>query len=88
MTIDYKAIEKAGTDAVKKLRMDKLLNGIPFMINSKDLPSTECYIEYPDGHISLASLSSSKRDFQVIKELSTAEAELIRKRYNLSKLHA
>lgn len=85
---DFKAIEKAGTDAVKQLRINKLSNGIPFMINAKDLPTTECYIEYPDGHISLASLSSSKRDFNVIRDLSIDEADIIRKRYNLSKLHA
>lgn len=85
---DFKAIEKAGTDAVKQLRINKLSNGIPFMINAKDLPSTECYIEYPDGHISLVSLSSSKRDFNVIRDLSIDESDIIRKRYNLSKLHA
>jgi len=85
---DFRAIERAGTDAVKQLRIDKLSNGLPFMINSKDLPSAECYIEYPDGHISLATLSASKRDFNVIRDLSFEEADIIRKRYNLSNIHA
>lgn len=46
-------IEKAGIAAVKKLRQKKLQSGIPFMINSKELPGNQCYLEYPDGSMML-----------------------------------
>lgn len=85
---NFDAIEKVGTDAVKQLRIDKLTNGLPFMINSKELPSNECYIEYPDGHISLVTLSNSRRDFREIRSLSKMEAAALRKKYNLAELHA
>lgn len=85
---DFGAIEKVGTDAVKQLRVDKLTNGLTFMINSKDLPSNECYLEYPDGHISLVTLTNSRRDFLEIRSLSKAEAIALRKKYNLVELHA
>lgn len=33
--------ERMGTAAVKRLRLQKLLRGLPLMINSKELPSTQ-----------------------------------------------
>lgn len=44
-------IEKKGTEAVKRLRIQKLEKGLPFIINSKELPSNQCYLEYPGGTI-------------------------------------
>lgn len=44
-------MERTGNAAVKKLRITKLRNGHPFMINSEDLPGYQCYLEYPDGSI-------------------------------------
>ena len=85
---DLLEIEKIAKTAVKQLRVDELMNGVPFMINSNDLPSTECYIEYPDGHISLASLLSAQRDFKIIRDLSPSEASALRRKYNLSEVHA
>src|SRR5258708_12390560 len=79
-------IEKIGNEAVQKLRLQKLRNGHPFMINSKDLKSNQCYLEYPDGTIQLVFLKNAAREFTIIRTLSSAEAELLRKRYPFSSL--
>jgi len=76
-------IERNGTAAVKRLRMRKLQNGHPFMINSRDLPGNQCYLEYPNGSILLVSILKSDRDFTVIRKLSNQEENTIRARYNL-----
>jgi hypothetical protein len=47
------SIEKIGNEAVQELRLLKLRNGQAFMINSKDLKSSQCYLEYPDGSIQM-----------------------------------
>lgn len=79
---DLKKIEQQGTEAVKKMRRQKLDAGLPFMINSKDLSSNQCYLEYPSGIIKLVSIKSSARDFDVIRELTISEAQSLRHRYN------
>ena len=76
-------IEKNGTEAVKQLRLKKLQNGHPFMINTKDLPGNQCYLEYPDGSISLVTMIKSAKDFTVIRILTEGEVKHIRTRYNL-----
>jgi hypothetical protein len=78
---DLKIIENKGTEAVRKLRLQKLRNGQPFMINSKELLSNQCYLEYPDGSIKLATLKKSSRDFDIIRVLNPVEADCIRIRY-------
>ena len=78
-------IERTGNAAVKKLRMNKLKKGHPFMINSKDLPSYQCYLEYPNGSIVLVSITKAARDFTIIRQLSQLEENSIRLRYNLSR---
>jgi hypothetical protein len=50
------SIVKIDNDAVKELRLHKLRNGQPFMINSKDLKCNQCFLEYPDGTIQLVFL--------------------------------
>ena len=80
---DLKIIEKRGTEAVRKHRLQKLKNGFPFMINSKELLSNQCYLEYPSGVIKLVSITKAARDFNIIRELSPVEADNLRKRYNL-----
>jgi hydrogenase maturation factor HypF (carbamoyltransferase family) len=50
-------IEKKGNDAVRRLRLQKLRSGHPFMINSNDLESYQCYLEYPDGSIKLVLMN-------------------------------
>jgi hypothetical protein len=74
-------IEKIGNEAVQELRLQKLRNGQPFMINSKELKSNQCYLEYPDGTIQLVFLKNAAREFTVIRTLSRPETESLRKRY-------
>jgi hypothetical protein len=81
---NYQKIERTGTAAVKQLRRQKLLKGLPFMINSKELPSNQCYLEYPDGTIQLVSLSKTARDFDLIRELSLRESKKLRLKFNLA----
>lgn len=69
---------------VKKLREQKLRAGLPFMINVNELSSNECYLEYPNGDIKLISVTSSSREFKVIRELNTSDANSLRKRLNFS----
>jgi hypothetical protein len=81
---ELQKIERTGTAAVKQLRRQKLLKGLPFMINSKELPSNQCYLEYPDGTIQLVSLSKTARDFDLIRELSLRESKKLRLKFNLA----
>ena len=83
---DIVEIEEKGNAAVKELRLKKLQSGHPFMINSKDLPSNQCYLEYPDGSIQLVTIQKAARDFTIIKTLSQEEINIIRLKYNLSAL--
>ena len=71
-----------GTSAVRTLREQKLRNGLPFMINLKELNSHECYLEYPNGTIKLVNVSSHNREIHVIRELNSNEAGLLRDRFN------
>lgn len=78
---DLKIIENKGNEAVRKLRLQKLRSGHPFMINSKELLTSQCYLEYPNGVIKLVTIKKSSRDFDIIRELSVTEAQSLRKRY-------
>lgn len=80
---DTKDLGWVGTDAVKKLRLNKLRHGNPFMINSRELPAGQCYLEYPSGSIVLATLSRSGKDFDIVRELSSIEAVELRKKFSL-----
>ena len=71
-------IGKIGTDAVKELRLQKLRNGLPFMIDSDDLESDQCYLEFPDGTIKLVFLSTGAREFSTIRTLLANEARSLR----------
>ncbi len=77
---------KKGTDAGKKLREKKLGNGLPFMINARELSSDQCYLEYPDGSIKLVTVSHSTQEINVIFELSQVEANNLRERFHFSPL--
>jgi hypothetical protein len=79
-------IGNIGNEAVQKLRLQKLRSGHPFMINSKELESNQCYLEYPDGSIQLVFLKNAAKEFTVIRTLSPAEELSLRKRYGLSRL--
>jgi hypothetical protein len=76
------ALEKTMNNAVKRLRKEKHAKGLPFMINTKELPGNECYLEYPDGRILLVILKThSDRHFTPVRELSVAESQIIRLKY-------
>lgn len=76
-------IQKAGNEAVRRLRRQKLSSGRPFMINSKKLPKGQCYLEFPDGHIELVTIASNKRDFHIIRQFTNSESIDIRRQYHL-----
>ena len=80
---DLKELEKLGSTAVKRLRLSKLKKGHPFMINSNSLPTNQCYIEYPDGNIVLATLSKSSMDFTVIRNLSNSEGKNLLRNFSI-----
>lgn len=71
---------------VKKLREQKLRAGQPFMINTKELGTTECYLEYPDGAIVLVSAQPSKTDINILRKLSDDEAKGLRKKLSFAEL--
>lgn len=77
-------IEGNGTAAVKRLRIKKLKDGHPFMINSKDLPVSQCYLEYPNGSINLVAIVRSAKEFTLIRTPSAIERTALRTKYNLS----
>jgi hypothetical protein len=81
---DVQKLEQTGSNAVKTLRIDKLRKGMPFMINAKELPGNQCYLEFPDGKILLVTISSAGSDFTVLRELSGIENADIRKKYHLA----
>lgn len=73
-----------GTEAVKRLRRQKLASGLPFMINDSELLSGQCYLEQPDGSIQLVKLAASTRDFDFVRELSEQERRQLRSKYGLT----
>lgn len=75
--------DKSGSDAVRRLRIEKLRKGLPFMINSNDLPQHHCYLEYPDGRIMLVFLPEGAINFSVVKELSIKESSQLRDKFHL-----
>jgi hypothetical protein len=77
-------IGKIGTDAVKELRLQKLRNGLPFMIDSDDLENNQCYLEFPDGTIKLVCLTTGAREFTKVRTLSANEARSLRVKEGLS----
>jgi hypothetical protein len=53
------------------------------MINSKNLPSDQCYLEYANGKIILVSFSSGSQDFKTIRELTDRESAVLRSKFEL-----
>lgn len=72
-----------GINPVKILRQSKLSNGKPFMINSNELPQSQCYLEYPDGSINLVMVSDEQSDFIVIRKLTGKQGESLLRKYKL-----
>lgn len=71
-------LEQIGHNAIMKVRLNKLRRGKPFMINSPDLPTYQCYMEYADGKITIEQINEFGNDFKVVRELSTEEAAQLR----------
>lgn len=69
--------------AVRRLRINKLRSGQPFLIYSEDLPTRHAYLEFPEGKILLVTLKKGEHDFTTIRELSSEENKAIRNRLNL-----
>jgi len=80
---ELQKMAQVGTDAVKRLRLQKLKSGHPFMINEKELPSGQSYLEYPDGSIKLVEISDNGREFIFIRELSVLECKKLREKFHL-----
>lgn len=81
-------LEQIGRNAIMKVRLNKLKRGKPFMINSPDLPSYQCYMEYADGKITIEQINESGNDFKAICELSPEEATQLRIALGLTPFHA
>jgi len=82
-TVTSKDLAKRGSDAVRKLRSQRLENGLPFMINTNELEGSMCYLEYSDGTISLVKQATNGLDFEIIHQLDQHEIDDIRNRYQL-----
>lgn len=54
------------------------------MINSRELPTNTCYLEYPDGSIKLMTAKRNARNFMLIRILSEAENKQIREKFGLA----
>lgn len=78
---------RKGTIAVKKLREQKLKNGLPFMINVAELSTNECYLEYPNGSIQLITVAHSTREISVLRELTSKEANTLRQRFHFAAIN-
>jgi hypothetical protein len=74
-----KKMEQSAHRKIRALRKKKLKEGLPFMISSDDLPSEQCYLEYPDGTIKIAEASSRNSDFKIIEELDYFNTQLLRR---------
>ena len=79
-----KQLEQSGLLALQLLRKNKLKEGHPFMINSGSLPVGQCYLEFPDGSIQLVTLSRSRTDFEIVRELTAREKAILRKTLQLA----
>ena len=84
---NIKEIETLGTNAVKRLRRNRLRRGEFFMINSNSLPHDQCYLEYPGGIIKLAIYESGAKNFTIVHELENDERADLLKKFNLELIH-
>jgi hypothetical protein len=54
------------------------------MFNAENLPSGECYLEFPDGKIALASINQNARNFNIIRWLPENESIMLRVKHKIS----
>ncbi len=76
-------MELSALKVIKKMRLQKLRQGIPFMINSDILESDQCFLEFPDGSIKIAEAATKDRDFLIVYEFSASESNSLRKKLKL-----
>lgn len=80
---EIKVLENIAIKAVHRLRKETLTSGQPFMINAKDLPPGQCYLEFPDHSIQLVTFVKEKNDFIPVRSLRARDRERLRKRLGL-----
>ena len=71
------------TDTIKELRKKKLSAGIPFMINSDILETSQCFLEYPNGLIKIVEADSKGCDFIILVEYNLKDSNRWRKKLKL-----
>lgn len=76
-------LEQLGTKAVRQLRISRLKRGFPFMISSRNLPSDQSYLEFPEGKIIIVTYTRNAKDFTELRELSRHEIRKVRQQYDL-----
>jgi len=81
---DVKNMEKAAAEAIRKLRLEKLNSGHPFLIFAEELPAGQSYLEYPDGTIHIVAIDENSRKFITVKKLSTKASTNIRRQHHLT----
>ncbi len=70
---------------IKELRFKNFGRNLPFLLLSNKLPDGQVYREYPDGRIELQNVFTidSKFEYNVIRVLTTIEANEVRSEYGL-----
>ena len=80
---EIEVLKNVATNAVRRLRNETLISGQPFMINVKELPKNQCYLEFPDHTIQLVTYVQEKNDFIIIRNLGPRDSERLRQRLGL-----
>ena len=82
-----KIVEKnaAYLHTILQLRQRNFSRNLPFLIVSEKLPEGQVYREFPDGRIELQQMAPNgpSFNFDVIRELPSAEADKVREAYGL-----
>lgn len=53
------------------------------MINMRELPEDQCFMEYPDGSMAHIAFIGPSREFKTIRKLTITEAGELRRRFHL-----
>lgn len=76
-------LKEVSSTVVRRLRMQKLKNGKPFLLWSDKLPKDQSYLEYPDRSIKVVKVSADLKSFTVVHELTAVQQQAIRHEFNL-----
>lgn len=77
---------RSSFNPVRRLRINKLRNGNPFLIYSPTLPARHAYLEFPEGRIILVTVKPGDHDFTTVRELSIDENKAVRSEFNLEQI--